>query len=102
MAYRCPPGDLLDVVSWNDVPLQEVGDGDGMEPFTLRTDQLAVWNPELNDSLVLDGNIQKTTDLPLSFGEPVLIVANHEDDVFYLVRARDIISLSRGNSQDIS
>ena len=102
MAYRCLPGDLLDVVSWNDVPLQEVGDGDGMEPFTLRTDQLAVWNPELNDSLVLDGNIQKTTDLPLSFGEPVLIVANHEDDVFYLVRARDIIGLSRGNPQDVS
>ena len=102
MAYRCLPGDLLDVVSWNDVPLQEVGDSDGMEPFTLRTDQLAVWNPELNDSLVLDGNIQKITDLPLSFGEPVLIVANHEDDVFYLVRARDIIGLSRDNPQDIS
>lgn len=102
MAYRCLPGDLLDVVSWNDAPLQEVGDGDGMEPFTLRTDQLAVWNPELNDPLVLDGNIQKTTDLPLSFGEPVLIVANHEDDVFYLVRTRDIIGLSRGNPQDIS
>lgn len=98
MAYRCLPGSLLNVVSWNDVPLQEVGDGDGMEPFTLRTDQLAVWNPELNDPLVLDGNIQKITDLPLSFGEPVLIVANHEDDVFYLVRARDIIGLSRVNT----
>lgn len=102
MAYRCLPGDLLDVVSWNDVPLQEIGDGDGMEPFTLRTDQLAVWNPELNDSLVLDGNIQNVTDLPLSFGEPVLIVANHEDDVFYLVRTRDIIGLSRVNPQGIS
>ena len=102
MAYRCLPGSLLNVVSWNDVPLQEVDDGDGMEPFTLRTDQLAVWNPELNDLLGLDGNIQKTTDLPLSFGEPVLIVANHEDDVFYLVRTRDIIGLSRGNPQDIS
>lgn len=98
MAYRCLPGSLLNVVSWNDVPLQEVGDGDGVEPFTLRTDQLAVWNPELNDPLVLDGNIQKTTDLPLSFGEPVLMVANHEDDVFYLVRARDIIGLSRVNT----
>lgn len=102
MAYRCLPGSLLNVVSWNDAPLQEVGDGDSMEPFTLRTDQLAVWNPELNDPLVLDGNIQKTTDLPLSFGEPVLMVANHEDDVFYLVRTRDIIGLSRGNPQDIS
>lgn len=102
MAYRCLPGDLLDVVSWNDVPLQEVDDSEDVEPFTLRTDQLAVWNPELNDSLGLDGNIQKATDLPLSFGEPVLIAANHEDDVFYLVRARDIIGLSRGNPQDIS
>lgn len=102
MAYRCLPGNLLNVVSWNDAPLQEVGDGDGMEPFTLRTNQLAVWNPELNDPLGLDGNIQKATDLPLSFGEPVLIVANHEDDVFYMVRARDIIGLSRANTQDIS
>lgn len=102
MAYRCLPGDLLDVVSWNDAPLQEVGDGDGMEPFTLRADKLAVWNPELNDLLGLDGNIQKSTDLPLSFGEPVLIAANHEDGVFYLVRTRDIIGLSRGNPQDIS
>lgn len=102
MAYRCLPGSLLNVVSWNDAPLQEVGDGDGMEPFTLRTDQLAVWNPELNDPLGLDGNVQNVTDLPLSFGEPVLIAANHEDDVFYLVRARDIIGLSRVNTQDIS
>lgn len=102
MAYRCLPGSLLNVVSWNDAPLQEVGDGDGMEPFTLRTDQLAVWNPELNDPLGLDGNVQNVTDLPLSFGEPVLIAANHEDDVFYLVRTRDIIGLSRVNTQDIS
>jgi len=102
MAYRCLPGDLLDVVSWSDVPLQEAGNDKGAEPFTLRTNQLAVWNPELNDSLGLDGNIQKATDLPLSFGEPVLIAANHEDDVFYLVRARDIIGLSRVNTQNIS
>ena len=102
MAYRCLPGSLLNVVSWNDVPLQEVDDSEDAEPFTLRADKLTVWNPELNDSLGLDGNIQKSTDLPLSFGEPVLMVGNREDDVFYLVRARDIIGLSRGNPQDIS
>lgn len=102
MAYRCLPGSLLNVVSWNDVPLQEVDDSEDAEPFTLRADKLTVWNPELNDSLGLDGNIQKTTDLPLSFGEPVLMVGNREDDVFYLVRTRDIIGLSRGNPQDIS
>ena len=102
VAYRCLPGSLLNVVSWNDVPLQEVGDGDGMESFTLRADQLTVWNPELNNSLSLDGSLQKATDLPLSFGEPVLMVGNREEDVFYLLRARDIIGLSRGNPQDIS
>ena len=102
MAYRCLPGSLLNVVSWNDVPLQEVDDSEDAEPFTLRADKLTVWNPELNDSLGLDGNIQKSTDLPLSFGEPVLMVGNRKDDVFYLVRARDIIGLSRGNPQDIS
>ena len=102
MAYRCLPGSLLNVVSWNDVPLQEVDDSEDAEPFTLRADKLTVWNPELNDSLGLDGNIQKSTDLPLSFGEPVLMVGNREDDVFYLVRARDIIGLSRGNPQNIS
>ena len=102
VAYRCLPGSLLNVVSWNDVPLQEVGDGDGMESFTLRADQLTVWNPELNNSLSLDGSLQKATDLPLSFGEPVLMVGNREEDVFYLVRARDIIGLSRINPQNIS
>lgn len=102
VAYRCLPGSLLNVVSWNDVPLKEVGDGDGMEPFTLRADQLTVWNPELNNPLSLDGSLQKATDLPLSFGEPVLMVSNREEDVFYLLRARDIIGLSRGNPQDIS
>ena len=30
------------------------------------------------------------------------MVSNREDDEFYLVRARDIIGLSRGNPQDIS
>ena len=102
VAYRCLPGSLLNVVSWNDVPLQEVGDGDGMEPFTLRADKLTVWNPELNNPLGLDGSLQKATDLLLSFGEPVLMVGNREDDEFYLVRARDIIGLLRVNPQDIS
>ena len=102
MAYRCLPGSLLNVVSWNDVPLQEVGDGDSMEPFTLRADQLTVWNPELNNPLGLDGSLQKATDLPLSFGEPVLMAGNREEDVFYLLRARDIIGLSRGNPRNIS
>lgn len=44
MAYRCLPSDLLNVVSWSDVPLQEVGDDKGAEPFTVRTDRLTVWN----------------------------------------------------------
>lgn len=102
MAYRCLPGDLLDVVSWSDVPLQEAGNDKGTEPFTLRADQLAVWNPELNNLLNLDGSLRKATDLPLSFGEPVLMVGNREDDEFYLVRARDIIGLSRSNPRNIS
>ena len=102
MAYRCLPGDLLDVVSWSDVPLQEAGNDKGTEPFTLRADQLAVWNLELNNLLNLDGSLRKATDLPLSFGEPVLIVGNREDDEFYLVRARDIIGLLRVNPQNIS
>ena len=102
MAYRCLPGDLLDVVSWSDVPLQEAGNDKGTEPFTLRADQLAVWNIELNNLLNLDGSLRKATDLPLSFGEPVLIVGNREDDEFYLVRARDIIGLLRINPRNIS
>lgn len=69
MAYRCLPSDLLNVVSWNDAPLQEVSDDKGAEPFTVRADRLTVWNPELNEPPSLDGNIQKVTDLPLSFGD---------------------------------
>lgn len=102
MAYRCLPSDLLNVVSWNDAPLQEVGDDKGAEPFTLRADRLTVWNPELNEPPSLDGNIQKVTDLPLSFGEPMLMIGDRENDMFYLVRTRDIIGLSRRTEQDIS
>lgn len=101
MAYRCLPSDLLNVVSWNDAPLQEVGDDKGTEPFTLRADRLAVWNPELDDPSRFDGNITKVTDLPLSFGEPVLMIGDRENDMFYLVRARDIIGLSRHSDEDV-
>lgn len=101
MAYRCLPSDLLNVVSWSDVPLQEVGDDKGAEPFTLRADRLTVWNPELNEPPSLDGNIQKVTDLPLSFGEPVLMIGDRENDMFYLVRARDVIGLSRHTDEDV-
>ena len=102
MAYRCLPSDLLNVVSWSDVPLQEVGDDKGAEPFTVHADRLTVWNPELNKPPSLDGNIQKVTDLPLSFGEPMLMIGDRENDMFYLVRARDIIGLSRRTEQDVS
>lgn len=101
MAYRCLPSDLLNVVSWNDAPLQEIGDDRGTELFTLRADRLAVWNPELDDPSRFDGNITKVTDLPLSFGEPVLMIGDRENDVFYLVRARDIIGLSRRSDEDV-
>lgn len=101
MAYRCLPSDLLNIVSWSDVPLQEVGDDKGAEPFTVRADRLTVWNPELNEPPSLDGNIQKITDLPLSFGEPMLMIGDRENDMFYLVRARDIIGLSRHSDEDV-
>lgn len=97
MAYRCLPSDLLKIVSWCDAPLQQPGDNQGAETFTLQVDKLAVWNPELNDPLGLDGSLQKATDLPLSFGEPVLMVGSRKNDMFYLVRARDIVGLSRSN-----
>ena len=102
MAYRCLPSDLLNVVSWSDVPLQEVGDDKGAEPFTVHADRLTVWNPELNEPPSLDGNIQNVTDLPLSFGEPMLMIGDRENDMFYLVRTRDIIGLSRRTEQDVS
>lgn len=102
MAYRCLPSDLLNVVSWSDAPLQEVGDDKGAEPFTVHADRLTVWNPELNEPPSLDGNIQNVTDLPLSFGEPMLMIGDRENDMFYLVRARDIIGLSRRTEQDVS
>lgn len=102
MAYRCLPSDLLNVVSWSDVPLQEVGDDKGAEPFTVRADRLTVWNPELNEPPSLDGNIQNVTNLPLSFGEPMLMIGDRENDMFYLVRTRDIIGLSRRTEQDVS
>ena len=81
--------------------MQEVGDDKGAEPFTVRADRLAVWNPELDDPSRFDGNITKVTDLPLSFGEPMLMIGDRENDVFYLVRTRDIIGLSRRSDEDV-
>ena len=102
MAYRCLPGDLLSNLSWNDATLKEVGVGEETEPFTLRADKVELWNPELEDSSYLTKQISNILDLPLSLGEPMLILGNSKDDMFYLVRIRDIVGLSRGNSQDIS
>ena len=102
MAYRCLPGDLLSNLSWNDATLKEVGVGEETEPFTLRADKVELWNPELEDSSYLTKQISNILDLPLSLGEPMLIVGNSKDDVLYLVRVRDIVGLSRGNPQDIS
>lgn len=102
MAYRCLPGDLLSNLSWNDATLKEVGAGEETEPFTLRADKVELWNPELEDSSYLTKQISNILDLPLSLGEPMLILGNSKDDMFYLVRVRDVVGLSRGNSRDIS
>lgn len=102
MAYRCLPGDLLSNLSWNDATLKEVGVGEETEPFTLRADKVEVWNPELEGSSYLTKQISNILDLPLSLGEPMLILGNSKNDMFYLVRVRDVVGLSRGNPQNIS
>ena len=101
-AYRCLPGDLLNAVSWNDVPLEEVNSREYVEEFALRADNLAIWNPEINDRPDIDGRILSVSELPLSRGEPVLIVNNTEENKYYLVRCSDVISLSRNDPSTIS
>lgn len=101
-AYRCLPGDLLNAVSWNDVPLEEVSSHEYVEKFALRADNLAIWNPEINDRPDIDGRILSASELPLSRGEPVLIVNNAEENKYYLVRCSDVISLSRNDPSTIS
>ena len=101
-AYRCLPGDLLNAVSWNDVPLEEVNSHEYIEKFALRADNLVVWNPEINDRPGIDGRILSVSELPLSRGEPVLIVDNAEENKYYLVRCSDVISLSRNDPSTIS
>lgn len=101
-AYRCLPGDLLNAVSWNDVPLEEVNSHEYVEEFALRTDNLVVWNPEINDRPDVDGRILSVSELPISRGEPVLIVNNAEENKYYLVRCSDVISLSRNDPSTIS
>lgn len=101
-AYRCLPGDLLNAVSWNDVPLEEVNSHEYVEKFALRADNLVVWNPEINDRPDIDGRILSVSELPLSRGEPVLIVNNAEENKYYLVRCSDVISLSRNDPSIIS
>ena len=101
-AYRCLPGDLLNAVSWNDVPLEEVSSHEYVEKFALRADNLAIWNPEINDRPDIDGRILSVSELPLSRGEPVLIVNNAEENKYYLVRCSDVISLSRNDPSTIS
>jgi len=102
LAYRCLPGDLLNAVSWNDVPLEEVNSHEYVEKFALRADNLVVWNPEINDRPDIDGRILSVSELPLSRGEPVLIVNNAEENKYYLVRCSDVISLSRNDPSTIS
>ena len=101
-AYRCLPGDLLNAVSWNDVPLEEVNSHEYVEEFALRADNLVVWNPEINDRPDIDGRILSASELPLSRGEPVLIVNDAEENRYYLVRCSDVISLSRNDPSTIS
>lgn len=101
-AYRCLPGDLLNAVSWNDVPLEEVNSHEYVEKFALCADNLVVWNPEINDRPDIDGRILSVSELPLSRGEPVLIVNNAEENKYYLVRCSDVISLSRNDPSTIS
>ena len=101
-AYRCLPGDLLNAVSWNDVPLEEVNSREYVEKFALCADNLVVWNPEINDRPDIDGRILSVSELPLSRGEPVLIVNNAEENKYYLVRCSDVISLSRNDPSTIS
>ena len=101
-AYRCLPGDLLNAVSWNDVPLEEVSSHEYVEKFALRADNLAIWNPEINDRPDIDGRILSVSELPLSRGEPMLIVNNAEENKYYLVRCSDVISLSRNDPSTIS
>lgn len=101
-AYRCLPGDLLNAVSWNDVPLEEVSSYEYVEKFALRADNLAIWNPEINDRPDIDGRILSVSELPLSRGEPVLIVNNAEENKYYLVLCSDVISLSRNYPSTIS
>ena len=102
LAYRCLPGDLLDAVSWNDVPLEEVNSHEYVEKFALRADNLAIWNPEINDRPDIDGRILSVSELSLSCGEPMLIVNNAEENKYYLVRCSDVISLSRNDPSTIS
>lgn len=101
-AYRCLPGDLLNAVSWNDVPLEEVSNHEYVEKFALCADNLVVWNPEINDRPDIDGRILSVSELPISRGEPVLIVNNAEENKYYLVRCSDVISLSRNDPSTIS
>ena len=101
-AYRCLPGDLLNAVSWNDVPLEEVNSHEYVEKFALRADNLAIWNPEINDRPDIDGRILSASELSLSRGEPVLIVNNAEENKYYLVRCSNVISLSRNDPSTIS
>ena len=101
-AYRCLPGDLLDAVSWNDAPPEEVNSHEYVEKFSLRADNLVVWNPEINDRPDIDGRILSVSELSLSCGEPVLIVNNAEENKYYLVRCSDVISLSRNDPSTIS
>ena len=100
--YRCLPGDLLNAVSWNDAPLEEVSSHEYVEKFALCADNLVIWNPEINDRPDVDGRILSVSELPISRGEPVLIANNAEENKYYLVRCSDVISLSRNDPSTIS
>ena len=88
-SYRCLPGALLSVVPWGDSAVTEQTADEG-ETLLIVSDEYAVSNPDLDDTERTEP-FRSLVDFPLTNGEPSVILEDKTTDLFYLVRARDIV-----------
>ena len=90
-AFRCQPESTL-CLGWSN-PLVSQSSFSEDNDVTLTVDFVKVYNPDLADSKDRTEPFTSRDDFTLSGGEPMVLFGIGMTEMYYLVRARDILSL---------
>lgn len=90
-AFRCQPESTL-CLGWSN-PLVSQSSFSEDNDVTLTVDFVKVYNPDLADSKDRTEPFTSRDDFTLSGGEPMVLMGIGMTEMYYLVRARDILSL---------